>query len=474
MRCDGESPATHSSNITDTPATKDNTTTENPRPTFLIQLESLKAKASEAVSGNDASLTLSCLFEALTLLGVKLYEDIINQHTPANPLRSASTTPTKSYAEAARTGLPTTDTFTKIVPKRAAVEAIFAAGNESPAQRARGGYGMVADINKFITQGKALAARRLPSGDITVTFDSENTRKIAEKSQEVHQAFGPGAHAKRRSYPVVAHGVPVNAINTHRQQEAIERLYKNNPNLKNEVEIVRVAWRHKTRKLQKTAGPLLICVAEPAQANRLIDQGLILDYQIHNVEVFSGDCNITQCFRCYEYGHTAKHCRNTEICGRCACATHKTNECEKQNGTKRCVNCTKAKLRSFAHAAWEPSCPIRADRVNMAKTAYLYRPHRYQDSGSSTISRTSSPGSSQASSRKRALSTQEYSSESLIPSSQPTQSTLSSGFRRRVGRPLTLSKPEIGTQDLRRLLTPSQPDSINGRIEIEDDAMSEL
>ena len=55
-------------------------------------------------------------------------------------------------------------------------------------------------------------------------------------------------------------------------------LYKNNSNLNNGVEILRVVWKYKTRKFQKISSLLLIYIAEPSQANRLIDQGLILNY----------------------------------------------------------------------------------------------------------------------------------------------------------------------------------------------------
>ena len=158
MRCGDKSLATRSNNTADTPATKATTTIEDPRPTFLIQLESLKTKASEAISGNDASLTLSCLFEAFTLLRVKLFEDIINQRAAVNLPQITSFSPARSYAEVAKIGLSTADTLIKTVLKRATVEAIFASGNESPAQRARGGYGIVTNINKLIIQGKALTA----------------------------------------------------------------------------------------------------------------------------------------------------------------------------------------------------------------------------------------------------------------------------------------------------------------------------
>ncbi len=124
----------------------------------------------------------------------------------------------------------------------------------------------------------------------------------------------------------------------------------------------------------------------------------------------SGECNVTQCYRCHEYGHVAKHCRNIEICGRYASATHTTRDCSDREA-KRYTTYTKRKKTPFNHAAWDPTYPIRINRIARTKTAYTQRPQRYQepkirnppsnpDSTGSTQT-SSQPTSSNSISRKR-------------------------------------------------------------------------
>ena len=68
----------------------------------------------------------------------------------------------------------------------------------------------------------------------------------------------------------MAHGIRVNQV----QGNAIEEIYKQNPGLRGLVEILQVAFSKKLLQSSRTTGPLVISVAEPEQANRLIDTAL--------------------------------------------------------------------------------------------------------------------------------------------------------------------------------------------------------
>lgn len=52
------------------------------------------------------------------------------------------------------------------------------------------------------------------------------------------------------------------------------------------------------------------------------------------------DYNINRCFKCNSYGHSAKKCRNEEICSYCA-GNHGGKDCPDRN-IKKCCNCMKA------------------------------------------------------------------------------------------------------------------------------------
>jgi hypothetical protein len=87
---------------------------------------------------------------------------------------------------------------------------------------------------------------------------------------------------------------------------------------------------------------------------------------------------ITQCFKCYQYGHVGHRCRNTQRCGFCAAPGHATNDCiGKEDCTKhQCVLC------HGNHPSWAKECPVRAKQAEAAKLAYINRPAQYQATSS--------------------------------------------------------------------------------------------
>jgi hypothetical protein len=118
----------------------------------------------------------------------------------------------------------------------------------------------------------------------------------------------------------LAHGVQVRAVNQADQTGAIASIYAQNPRLRDVVRIVRVGWAKRTLTSGERVAALYIGVAEPDQANHLIDTGLLINSELYDCELFDGSCYITQCFKCYQYNHTAKHCKSVARCGFCGTA----------------------------------------------------------------------------------------------------------------------------------------------------------
>ena len=262
------------------------------------------------------------------------------------------------------------------VPARRAREVIIAPGNEEPRQKQRSGLDIVRDINIELKDQSVVAARRLPSGDVMVTFEDQQKRDLWVKGPEIVRAFGETARVKTQEHTVLAHGIRVAAVDPARREEAIKGIIAQNPKLQGRVEIVRLSWAKKTIKLGKRIAPLHIGVATPEQANMLIEQGLLLDSELHDCEVFWGDCQVVQCFHCQSYKYIAKYCRNAVRCGFCAAIGHASKDCANQGNPDmhRCAVCKGGKK----HTAWARECPVRKERVAEAQRAYLTRPTRFQ------------------------------------------------------------------------------------------------
>jgi hypothetical protein len=298
--------------------------------------------------------------------------------TLVNKQKQLPNPPSISYAAALRAGL---QTWTgpppaREVPARLSRELVVAVPNASPQDRGRPIRQIVEEINKSKSstiQGKVLAARRLPSGDVVVTTDTEDTKRQLEKDGSWLSAVGQAAQVNRRKFPVMVHGMKVSSVDCSNQKEAIRQIMGQNAQLQNRVEILRVQWPKRAAKLGKASSHLLLHLASPEQVNILVDEGLLFHSELRRCELYHGDCRVTQCFNCQKYGHIARICRFSKKCGLCAAPGHDDHACNFRNDSAkhRCANC------GLQHPAWSSSCAVRREQVDKARLAYTTRPKRY-------------------------------------------------------------------------------------------------
>ena len=180
-------------------------------------------------------------------------------------------------------------------------------------------------------------------------------------------------------FPVFIYGIRVEGIDANDQKTAIAKLYEANQRLHPELEIVKIVWRKHTIDTKQRYGSFILETASAATANRVIEQGLVVDGEIKTCERFIKDATITQCFRCYQYGHVAAVCRNKTTCGQCA-GPHDTKSCESRNTEPRC--CTVCKGN---HTAWSATCRIRQNELARAKQNKSNAPKHYQQETYSNV-----------------------------------------------------------------------------------------
>jgi hypothetical protein len=121
---------------------------------------------------------------------------------------------------------------------------------------------------------EVVAIRRLPSEDMVITIVDKKARTSWLADRKWLATLGEGAQVKMREFAVVAHRIRVNQVQGT-QDERIEQVYKQNPRLQGTVDILWVAFSKRLIRSGRTTGPLIISMAEPEQANSLIDAGLI-------------------------------------------------------------------------------------------------------------------------------------------------------------------------------------------------------
>lgn len=81
---------------------------------------------------------------------------------------------------------------------------------------------------------------------------------------------------------------------------------------------------------------------------------------------------ITQCNKCWMFGHGSDHCNRTSVCNFCASSSHESSECNLKTieytlenlSQFKCFNCTRKNL-SNTHKANDPSCPCRQEYLDI-------------------------------------------------------------------------------------------------------------
>jgi hypothetical protein len=104
------------------------------------------------------------------------------------------------------------------------------------------------------------------------------------------------------------------------------------------LKIVRMRWLDQT--IRKDFAPLLVEVDTAEQANRLINEGLVMAYDLKVVERYDPKCRIIQCFKYQKYNHINTHCKSGQKCEHCG-SNHTTVECadKAQASHKSCAAC---------------------------------------------------------------------------------------------------------------------------------------
>ena len=258
----------------------------------------------------------------------------------------------------------------KALPQRRNKEVVIRAGEEQePAMKERKPIAIVTAVNVALPGAKAIAARKLPSGDVVVTFD-EKLPEGVEGEGWVTKAFGNAAKLQRREIAVIAKGISLTRIKEiHEDNALLTTLRQACPELNRCKKMI-------PKNPSARFGSVLLHVSTPAAAQKLCNDGLLWEAQIFNCEPFASDVRVKQCFGCFSYGHIAAHCQKGARCGCCGSSKHPEGEdacpVKTQGAAPKCANC------GGKHRAWEKACPIGRDMMERAKAAYAVRPRRFQ------------------------------------------------------------------------------------------------
>ena len=207
------------------------------------------------------------------------------------------------------------------------------------------------------------AVRKLPSGDILISTESQEVKSFLEKdSTWITTIFTKEAIVQPKRFSILVHGVRTSDIQPEDLSKTCQAIQSSNPSLSKQITILRAYWSKKAISQKKLVTSLHLDLATPEQANLLIENGLVLGHRLHEVEPFLADTVIAQYFKCFGYGHQARVCKNKAVCGACG-GQHERRACSipEQLLKPRCCNC------QGSHPAWASICPKRQEVAKKAR-----------------------------------------------------------------------------------------------------------
>ncbi|XP_077297277.1 uncharacterized protein LOC143919257 [Arctopsyche grandis] len=207
---------------------------------------------------------------------------------------------------------------------------------------------MIESIKKFIK-------------DFTMTYIGQNNVKIQCKSLEDFKKLRDGLTPDRQFHTF-----------SRKEEKEIKSVVRGLPKLPEadiKDDIIRQGFpvtkviQMKTKEPRSNATELYLVFFEPSVSAKKIKEIRYICYtKVSVVKYTSKSQNITQCFRCQEYGHAAKNCNRQAKCVKCA-GTHLTAQCNQGIVTPAvCSGC------SGSHPANFKDCPKRQSYLKMLES----------------------------------------------------------------------------------------------------------
>lgn len=145
--------------------------------------------------------------------------------------------------------------------------------------------------------GSILAILFLESGHLVLTTDTEETKtKILQLRHLEIGGVSPQATVRLSRYTILDYEIPVSLFGNNKKEEGVQLLYEHNPNLiPNGIRILRFIWHKGLSKFWEALIFTHFGYKTCLRCRTLIYEGLCLDGELKEVEMFGPERIVTHC-----------------------------------------------------------------------------------------------------------------------------------------------------------------------------------
>ncbi|KAI5646506.1 hypothetical protein NE865_01439 [Phthorimaea operculella] len=199
--------------------------------------------------------------------------------------------------------------------------------------------------------------RNTKNGGVIISTNGKEDLEKLRKSEKLIESGLTLEVATKRRPKIILLGVPSSTS----EAELKDCIYEQNiagklPNLTKDRTLSSIRLSHKSGR--KDAPSCNFIIEVTAELRKfLIQQGrLFINWTSCPVRDFT---LVTRCFKCQQYGHSAKFCKDASpTCGHCGSTGHSFKDCNNKAQPEKCATCLRFQKPS-AHKTGDEQCPAR-------------------------------------------------------------------------------------------------------------------
>lgn len=207
--------------------------------------------------------------------------------------------------------------------------------------------------------------RKTKNGGVIISTETKDDIEKLRNSTQLSSSGLKVEEPHKRRPRIIVIGVP-SALT---DQEVYDCIYKQNladklPNMPRDSFLASLKLSHKSGKKEGPTCNFILEVPASIRKALITQDRVFINWTSCPVKDFT---LVTRCFKCQQYGHAARTCRETtHTCGHCGQQGHQSNECTKSAEPSQCATCLRFKKPSD-HKTGELECPAR----KIAESRYI-------------------------------------------------------------------------------------------------------
>lgn len=220
-------------------------------------------------------------------------------------------------------------------------------------------------INPEELKLQVLGVSLTKNGGVIISTESEDDIKKLKASEKLARSGLSVADPIKHKPRLIIFGLPSEIS----EKELLDLLYEQNvvpkiPSMTRDVFNGAAKLSHKSGRKDGKSTNFIIEVSATIRKILIAQERVFLNWSSFPIKDFT---HVSRCFKCQQYGHSAKYCRDAEsTCGHCGQLGHTMKECTKKEAAPVCATCQRYKKPSN-HKTGDENCPAR----KFAVTRYI-------------------------------------------------------------------------------------------------------